>query len=235
MGRRVDSCSDSGWVLFDVLAALAVLGILLGSLAGGINSVIAREAAVRKAAVDLVDTSRSDDTPWTWRSVHLATTWTPGPRLEVRLLADTSAASYQIGVWADGWLLIEQEIGEDGRLILDPHMWEVAEGDEVILRVGAQGHVWGPPWRIVVPDSAGVLHVAGGPTPEDGAGEAFIHIPSAAEPDVEIVDSFDRPAPGANGLPQHASGFPDGTAGVSLGDSVQSWRSEPGRSLDVYY
>ena len=274
--RLSNGFASAGWVLFDVMAALVVMGTLVGSLVGGVATLINREAAVRKAAADLVKADTVNQAAWYWQSVRLDASWSPGHRLEISLLADTSLVTHSIGVWVNGWFVFEQELDDSGHLVIGSNMWAIEDGDEVILRVGIQENMWGPPWRTVVPNQAGRIIVSNpGERQELGinndsdsiivgdeyevayaadlnelvddderhlAGEVVIHSPSATKGEFDFIAPLgesvaprNQPLPGERGLPFFADGIANGVMGLQFCESVQAWRSENARSLDVFY
>ena len=166
---RIDCRDGAGWVLVDLLVALALTAVLLGSLAAGISAVTGRSTLVAVAAEKLSVHGAAEDA-WMWAFPGFRGVWLPGPALDIELLGDPSAVPVEIGAWSEGWLVAQQTVGEQARVVLGGGLWSMAAGKELTVRARAEGREWGPPWRTLVPDTTGTAVLPGG-TPREPEGD----------------------------------------------------------------
>jgi hypothetical protein len=237
MGSRGVIRSDyGGWVLLEVLAAVAVLAILVGPLAAGVIAILERGADTERQADSVGASDREDADVWVWGDRALEAVWSPGPGLRVQIAATADVSDAVVGFWADGWLVAQVSPTDTGQVAMDGPRWVDRAGQELVIRVRRADGPWGPPWRTLVPDVTGVAAApAGGPEMGFG-GEAVVHAPVAANPQFGLEGNSGYLVPGPSGSPFFATLVPAGPAGVRLDTTVgQSWLSEPGRGVDVYF
>lgn len=232
-----------GWVLLEVMAATALLAVLAGSLAVALAAVAGRADAVSAGVAARGSTAQAVRDGWEWSGAWVEAFWTLGPTLSIRSACREGCASSQVGVWIDGWPVMEGPAGEMGRPVLGPAEWLRHAGAEVIIRARCDGGAWGPPWRTLVPGTGGSLPPTGeGPVPPaiqagnapPGAAEAVVHLPMAGNPAVEgLYETAVEATP--SGLSFRAAGPLTGVMGVRLSSQEQLWPVEAGRILDVYF
>jgi type II secretory pathway pseudopilin PulG len=237
VGGTMTQRGAGGWVLLEVMAAVAVFAILVTSLVSGFLGVVERGARTEQQADGLGAAGLQSDSAWTWGDRALEAAWSPGPILNVRIAATGGMADAVVGVWADGWLMGEVSPNDSGRVILGASTWADRDGQELVIRAREADGTWGPPWRTFVPDVTGILVAApGGVIADQSGGEATVHPPFAANPRFNMSGSGGAIVSGPSGTPFFATLIPPGPALVSLdGGACQSWLSEPGRGVDVYF
>lgn len=225
---------DGGWVLVEIMVAVLLLGLFVGSLAAGATG-LARRVRIVDAAVGAVGAAaRSPVDAWEWGSAHVRVSWRPGPLMDIRVVGPTTAGRVKVGIWVEGWSVLESEAAEGGLATVGPLEWDGRSGDEVVVRVRTDGEAWGSPWRSLVPGADGAPAVSQfGSEPVSGAG-VIIHPPAAGNPAVQVVGTGSVTA-GPLGTPFLADELSGGAAAVRLGGLEQSWLQEAGRSLDVYF
>jgi hypothetical protein len=147
-----------------------------------------------------------------------------------------------VGLWVDGWFRGEWSIADDGGVEVPAPDWSGAAGGELLIRTRDVEGVWGPPWRSIVPSEevapASPTAVGHGAVAGDGATtgtETLVHVPALANPPLRVSrdDVVLRVDP--LGLLFDLSSSDLGLCDVALGESLQSWRTEEGRALDIYF
>lgn len=226
-----------GWVLLEVMAAVVVFAILIASLAAGFLAVIERGAGTERQADRLSPGELQGESAWTWGDRALEAAWMPGPTLNLRVATAGPISDTVVGVWTDGWLLAQVSPVENGWVNLGASIWTDRDGQELVIRVRQGDGPWGPPWRSIVPDLTGIaVGPAGGVVTGSAGGAATVHPPFAANPRFDMDGSSGEIVAGPSGSPFFATLIPTGPAAVMLdGAERQSWLSEPGRGLDVYF
>jgi hypothetical protein len=230
-----------------VVVAAALVGLIVGPLAGSFSAAVQQARAEREGAVEPGgeggDIEADPGAAWQWGTRVVAAWWRPGPELHVRVSGPEAASEERsaIGLWVDGWLVEQISLpdapGGSGEVTVGAATWTDLADRELVVRGRTGEGVWGPPWRLAIPTgSAG--------DPDKGATEA----PMGAEPFAAVH----RPMAGtlrATGswgmevlpLPVFplllVLGDPGvlGWAGVTLDGRSQWWRAEEGRSVDLYY
>jgi hypothetical protein len=238
----LSGAGTGGWVLLEVLAAMALLAILAGPLAMGVISILGQGDVAERQADDLGSRDLAGVGAWAWGDHVLGLAWSPGPSLTVRAAVAGVASEagegsrIVLGFWADGWLIVEANPEDDGSVTLGGSTWLDRDGQELVVRARRADGVWGPPRRTLVPDATGRVEVgAGGVSADAGRGEAVVHPPLAANPEVRMVSGGGEIVPGLSGYPFFATSLSNAPAGVELGGAQQSWLSQSQRSLDVYF
>ena len=228
---------NSGWVLLEVLAAVAVLVILVGPLVSGVVAIIERGARTELQADGLGSVSVSNQEAWTWGDRAFDVAWSPGPELRVQVAALGAVTNAVVGIWADGWLVTDAHSGESGQIAIGGATWMDRKGQELVIRVRQDDGPWGPPWRSLVPDVTGIVGSATGAVSTDPTdADVVVHPPLAANPRLEVHGNGAEILAGHSGSPFFVSAIPVGPAEVKLdGVTEQSWLSESNRGLDVYF
>lgn len=242
-GHITGGGSSPGSVLVEVMVALVVAALLLVPLAEAVGSALSRSERVRDQVRAEEEARAAASTwlgAWTWGPQVVDGCWGAGPVLDVRVAIGDGEAI--VGLWVDGWFCGERVPDGDLCLSVGASEWRDRAGAELVVRVREAEDVWGPPWRSLVPDITGRV-----PGPDSavateaslcGAGsvaESLAHVPSAANPAVQISWSDGDIQADANGWPLR---LPECTAGlctISLEGRSQSWRKEAGRVLDIYF
>jgi hypothetical protein len=222
-----------GWVLLEVMAAVALFAVAVGALTGGIIAVGGQAAALERR----VETIRTPDSgvadAWSWGAPAVMVSWTPGPVLTVAVLCAPRPPDLLVGIWADGWQVAETVPDGEGRVTVQPSDWSDRTGEELIVRVRTAGAVWGAPWRSVIPPITGMSPL--GSTTSDGVGgQAVAHSPGASSRQPDSIGTG-VVVPGVSGFPFFISSVPAGTAGVRWEGPGQFWLSESYRTLDVFF
>ncbi|HLA83130.1 MAG TPA: hypothetical protein VJP78_16165 [Thermoleophilia bacterium] len=228
--------------MLEVLAAMALLAILVGPLAMGVIAILDRGDVAERQADDLGSRDLAGVGAWGWGDQVLGLVWSPGPSLTVRAVvagvgseAD-DGSEIVLGFWADGWLIAEANPEDDGSVTLGGSTWLDRDGQELVVRARQADGVWGPPRRTLVPDASGRVEMGGeGMSADAGRGEAVVHAPFAANPEVLMISGGGEVVPGLSGYPFFATSLSDVPAGIELGGAEQSWLSQSQRSLDVYF
>jgi hypothetical protein len=240
--------AEAGSILLEVVLATLLVAILVVPLASAFASALdgTRDVRYRAGETPVVGTGGEAADSWEWGPRVLSAWWRPGPVLHIRLSGSERQGStrLRLGLWADGWLLVEKDVTIDGPsgtasaedLQIGPESWTGMAESELVLRVRDLEGVWGPPWRLFIPG-------AGGGSPAPGSALAS----SAGEPTVVVH------RPGAGSSPLSASWTASaltapplgllfvlrpaiqGWGAATLDGRAQWWWMEEGRSVDVYY
>lgn len=232
--------------MVEVLVALALLGVFVGGLSTTLTAAAekARETRERLAEAPAVATGEeTTNDPWSWGPRVVDGSWRGGPVLYLtveRPTAPGQETQLLVGLWVDGWLLEEATLAQEtgGPVVFEAPLWQGQAGKEVVVRIRYEDGLWGPPWRSLVPeDSSGemptTLCAPPGGARLGGAG-VVIHSTrlSTVLPEVRVVQTV---PPTCAGPPSVYSAGPAGRWLAQLGDSLQCWRGEDGRTVDVYF
>jgi hypothetical protein len=245
----LDRRCNSGWIILEVLVALVLLGVILGPLLSGFAVAVDRARTARfSAGLEGADLRRGETSTasdlgeaWTWGARILSAEWFPGPELRIRAAGDGSV-SIIVGVWIDGWFQGDESPDGSGETVFKARDLGASFGQELVLRARCEGGCWGPPWRSVVPDSYAsaqqmtqAVETALAPEEDDTEAYTVAHVPLRANPAVWISDAANPVKVDGLGFPLFFA--PAACAGftASIGGGVQSWTTEAGRALDVYF
>jgi hypothetical protein len=206
MGTRgVIRRDPNGWVLLEVLAAVALLAILVGPLVTGVIAILERGADTERQA-DGVSASHPEGADvWVWGDRALEAVWSPGPVLRVEVAATDVVSDAVVGFWAEGWLIGEVSPTESGEATLGGSTWVGRAGQELVIRVRRADGPWGPPWRTLVPDVTGAAVAPAGGHETGFVGEAVVHSPVAANPQFGLEGNAGSLVPGPSGSPFFAT------------------------------
>lgn len=237
---RMRASGAGGFILIEILVALVVLGIMLGALADAAQSAISRAEVVRErvATASSAVAPEVGGAPWAWGPTVAQASWGPGPILEVA--ACGAGAGFVVGMWADGWLVGEWSSSGTDVVSVGRQTWVERAGAELVIRLRRADGVWGPPWRLVVPDAScrldeetGRLRAVDDPIPIDPEVVA-VHHPALCASVVQVAGSLPQDA-SPDGRPFLATVGQEGMCAVSLGDRQQVLTLERGRACDVFF
>jgi hypothetical protein len=231
-----------GFILIEVAIAMVILALLVVPLAAGMQTAIGRSVRVRAQAQGLSvrpDEATIED-PWEWGTRVTSIRWQPGPTLYVNA-EGRSGSECVVGLWVDGWFLGERPSDAGGCICVGASDWSGETGRELVVRARQSEEAWGPPRRTVIPEgdgstvgeTAGHEAVAGNGSITDG--QTVAHVPTLANPPVEVLQSDVLLEEGPLGLLFLLSPATCGRCDLSLDDQLQSWQVERGRALDVYF
>jgi hypothetical protein len=233
----------TGSVLIEVMVAIVIAALLIVPLASGIQSALGRSDRVR-AQMEQVGGSVSRSRAlegWEWGAMVTSAAWQPGPELRVEV-ERSEDAGLALGLWADGWFLGEERANADGSVDLRPSFWSGMTGCELVVRARESGGEWGPPWRTVVPDAYGAIPadaMAGSSVGTAGAGAGGLgvvaHSRSLATPLVVLSWAAGSVEAGALGLPFFLPLVSSGVAEAAVEGHEQSWLTDAGRAVDLYF
>lgn len=231
--NRLRRCDGS--VLIEVLAAMVILGLLIGPLVSGVQSAMERAETVRSQTANVSTPSRDSvvGDAWKWGTTVSSAWWRPGPILHIQLQR-REGQRHVAGLWLNGWFQGEFEPDDNGNVLVRAPGWSNAAGDELVVRVrGAEG-AWGPPWRLVVPAVDALLTTLG---PAEGGGmvETVTHVPALANPALKLSWAEAAPATSPPSLPFLLPSPGSGTCEINLDGRTQSWVAGADRGLDVYF
>ncbi len=244
-GLRPKAClaANNGFVLAEVVVAMVLLAVLIGPLFSAAQSAFGTADGVRERAADLSTqtTTSGVGEAWDWGAGTASAAWLPGPVLQVKTERKQGSQPV-VGLWVEGWFLGERAPDEDGSLSVKAPEWRDASGREIVVRTRYPGSPWGPPWRSIVPSPAGDEPVVTpvDPVPADDdwppvGGETIVHAPGLANPRVAVRPSGTLVEVDPLGLLLPIPSVGSGRCDVAVGTSVQSWYTEAGRALDVYF
>jgi prepilin-type N-terminal cleavage/methylation domain-containing protein len=225
-----------GSTLIEVLVALVVLAIVLVPLAQTLLDLAFKAARYETSHAS----ARELQAPgprigWTWGWRPGAVSWEPGPRLRVDVLGPGTNEVREIGVWVDGLMLPPASVRPGERLAIGlPTEWGVRAGAEVVVRGRATDAGWGAPWRTIVPGDV----VAPATWPDSlipAPSPLLVHLAVAGGARLVLGDTAREVVPTAVGAPIVLPPPGAGDAAIVLPSGTQSWHSEAGRSLDVYF
>lgn len=237
---------ESGTILFEVLVAVVLIGLVVGPLATALSGVIGqartlREEGAGQAASDGASGNRLEG----WGPRVTEASWNPGPvlRLSTDLAGSGDGVDARVGIWVDGWSVGEVPLGADDGQAAAPvevtvpaSVWSGRAGGEVVLRVSSGTGGWGPPWRSAVPGlDGGAPDIGMAAVEESLQPTAVVHRTGTGTTKLTVSWSI---APLA--VPPFPLLFPvmasvQGWGGVALEGGTQWWRMEEARSVDVYY
>jgi len=242
-GTALQIAGDRGSVLVEVLAAMVLLTVLIVPLATGMTSAANGAGRVRDQAGGLADGTAESATVagWDWGLSVSSLQWESGPAARIKVDKPGGAETI-VGLWLDGWFRGESTPGVDGVLEVPVTIWSGLAGCEVTVRVREPESDWGPPWRSMVPAEdyePDPTRVAGqDPVAGDGAmtgTETVVHVPGLANPIVQVSDTGFVFEVDPLGLLFYLLPPSAGVCCVGLVDVAQSWRTEEGRALDLYF
>lgn len=219
-------------MLVEIMVAVVLLSILVGSIAAGATGLARRGRYVDAAAAAIGATTGSSATEWEWSDACVRVSWLPGPLMEIRLSGHRSPVV--LGVWLDGWSVLEGDSLLGGEMVVGPRDWDGRFGDEVVVRVRTEGGAWSPPWRTLVPGSDGASPLAQSDSEPVRGDGIVLHPPMAGNPAMEVL-AHGTMRVGPSGLPLLVEEMALGAVAVRLDGLQQSWLHEAGRSLDVYF
>lgn len=226
---------SGGWILLEVIVAITVAGLLIGPLAGALLSSMALASRSRDRAAAVAGSTQFGKAAaaWEWGPRVLDVRWLGGPSLRAETVLGGDAAEVDAGVWIDGWFVGAWPVDQSRSVSVAHEVWEGREGAEVVVRARVGEAGWGPPWRLVVPGADG--ESVPGPSPSTGEeGEAVLHAPAAATPEVAVsweAQPLLPELPRALVLPVALVG----AVSAAVDGAEQTWRVEAGRDLDVYF
>ncbi len=243
--RRLLRLRD-GFILLEVIAAVALVGILVVPLFTAFAGVVERSRLARQAAgAQSAAWAPATAAAWEWGPRVAGAWWGPGPVLHVSTApgACSSTSEATLGIWADGLLLLETPVLDasaepdlPGETRIEPWKWTGLEGDEVIARVRTGDGIWGPPRRSVVPAPTG-----GPPAANVSAGlpsfspAVVVHRPQAGTSAMHVSWGSEPVMAHPPGLVFTADPPVSGWAGAALGGQWQWWWMEEGRGVDLYF
>lgn len=235
---------QAGWALAEVMVAVVIAGVAVAFLAASVVNAVHQAAHVLQQARTIGAGTATDEvlSAWTWGPSLLSAQWSPGPVLEVEARLEGDAAEpLMVGLWVNGWFRGEWPLDDSGMHVFGDGSWDADEGAEAVLRVRVQGQAWGSPWRSLVPGSSGLIPL---PPMNAGTGVASflgdlsyitsVHLRCAGGEPIETSWTPTSYEETASGPRVFVSPLP-GVAGVSFEMETQSWSSEGGRALDVYF
>lgn len=235
-----------GFILLEILTALLLFALVVGPLVQAFASArqragLARDGVEAPAGLEAGSTSGlGDDGQWNWGPRVAGASWRPGPALDIQ--ASGGMAPAAVGMWVDGWFQGEWELDEDGKLRLPSSDLAAYAGRELVVRVRPADGEWGVPWRSMVPDAYAtpphtitVTRVVLTDGPPDAEVCMVVHEPERANPLVQLSDAAGRLLVDGLEFPFFLDRLTVGRSDVAVGGNVQSWTTEPGRALDVYF
>lgn len=215
------AAQSGGSVLFEVLVAMFLLGLLIVPLAGSLDRVQRGLQRVEDEVPALSADGGSEG--WRWGGPMLRARLTSATTIEVQPQAGAPAQDIRIGLWLDGWFSGEWLPQVDGPVIPLPASF----GSEVLLRARGSDGPWGSPWRLVVGPG-----VASGTA---GLSAVTVHGRFRGPVEAGVADgSGSRRLTGQAGR-LHATPVAPGRADCEYLTLTQSWSSEAGREVDLYF
>ncbi len=242
------SDGNAGSVLLEVMMATLLVGLLVVPLATSFAGMVGEARTVRQRAQGDAGgrtTSQSAEA-WEWGPRVIAGWWRPGPVLHLRVSGSSgeSPADVEVGVWADGWLVGQEVIVLSGRsgspatndLQIGPELWIGLADSELVVRVRTVTGVWGPPWRLAVPEPGAGSPALGAalPTPPQDQ-TVVVHRPGIGTSSLTATwNPGDLTCP-PFGLLFALTPAVEGWGGATLDGRSQWWLMEEGRSVDLYF
>ncbi len=246
--QRLISGGAAGSILLEVMMATLLVSLLVVPLATSFAGMVGEARTVRQRAEgDPAGPAASQSAEaWEWGPRVIAGWWRPGPVLHLRVsgAAGANSADAEVGLWAEGWLVGQEAIiwsAETGAaanndLQLGPELWTGLAERELVIRARTAGGVWGPPWRLAVPEpgaSTPVLGAALSASPQDPT--VVVHRPGTGTSSLTATWSpADLTSP-PFGLLFSLTPAVEGWGGATLDGRTQWWPMEEGRSVDLYF
>ena len=242
-GEYMAAPRQQGFILIEVMVATVLLTTLLGALAAATQTAWDGALSFRDRAASLSKSSSDElsSAAWEWGERVEAAHWRAGPELNV-IAGAGGSRQVMVGVWAAGWLLGEWGVDSQGLLRLGVAVWQGNAGEELVIRARADGGVWGPPWRTVVPDAYGFsgieaeAHISAGPV--DGSSQNAVdvaHLPSSCSPILLASWSDAAVLADSDGVAFVLTGHTLGVCRLEFDGRVQTWCGDEGRNIDVYF
>ena len=236
----------TGSILLEVVLAAVLVGLILGPLATAFAGVVEQARTARRLAGMETGAAVESSTAWEWGPRVVEAWWRPGPALHVRIsgLTGGSAATTQVGLWADGWLVREMTVpGDDagvpstaGELQVGAQTWTDLAGQELVIRVRTAEGAWGPPWRLAVAVPSGADPSPGSPLDSPPLGPAaVVHRAGAGTSDMWTSWSAGALTSAPFDLIFSLNPAVSGWGGATLDERSQWWWMEGGRSVDLYF
>jgi len=239
-----------GFTLIEVLAAMLLLSLFLGSISTAFLAVHTRlgdqHQRLASAAAQPGDDAWTQQ--WSWGPQLREASWDAAGWLSGALWRGTISGTEStgqpvvIGIWKEGLLLEERELGDPRLPLRIVHLpSDAGSTEELTFRARDSLGYWGPPYRIVV----------GTPDAEERAAS----MPPVFSEAMTPADALDVPvlvarapfrgratfeATQSSGIApiEDPTGFgvlpPDAT-GVTFQGRSQGWLSDGWRSFDVYF
>jgi len=229
--------TSTGSVLLEVVVATLLVGLLVVPLAGAFRTALDEGRAMRERLAEAPGDGESPATPegWDWGARVIAGWWRPGPTLHLKLSA---GASLIVGLWADGWLVAEDEVdsGAAGEIEVQSSFWSGLQQGELIVRVREQDGVWGPPWRLGIPGASGQALPSGSIAATSGTEPGLVvHRPATGTSSLSLSWTPNAISTPPFGLLFVLAPAVNGWGGATLDERSQSWWMEDGRSVDLYF
>jgi prepilin-type N-terminal cleavage/methylation domain-containing protein len=237
--------SPNGLTMVEVMVAIVILGIAIGTLAGSAQRALSATVKNREKAADPLegDAALVDTTPWAWGPTIERATWAAGPVLSIRSGSGMGVGGV-VGVWTDGWLVGDWRLSAGMELCLGPERWGWGDraGEELVVRARAGNGAWGPPWRSVVPDSYGngTPEAIGAPTESEnvleyGDAGSVAHLRSCSNASLLASWTNEPVLRSLEGLVLVLSAQAPGVCRLESYGRCQAWVGSAGRGLDVYF
>jgi len=242
-----------GFTLIEVLAAMLLLSLFLGSIATAFLAVHTRlddqHQRLASAAAQPVDDSWTQQ--WSWGPQLRKASWDATGGLSAALRLSTIAGTEStgqpvvIGIWKEGLLLEERELGDPGLPLQISYVSsDPGSTEELTLRARDSLGFWGPPYRIVAGTpgaAAGAEEMPSIPAvfSEEmvpaGALDAVVLVARAPFRGRALFEAAQSSASTSIEAPTGIGFLPADATGVRFAGKNQGWRSEGRRSLDVYF
>jgi hypothetical protein len=246
-GRHLGN-TQNGSLLLEAVVAASLVSLLIAFLATPFARTVKEAETVRQQGhgEPAVTSSAAALPNGDWGRRVINAWWRPGPVLHVRVSGDAGGmgAGDRIGLWADGWLVAEEDFesgggdvpGTNGEMQVGPQLWAGLTGSELVIRVRVASGAWGPPWRLDVPEpGAGTPTLSSAAQVEPQGPTVLIHRPEVGTSSLAVSWSTTAlTAPPFSLLFSLAPAL-QGWGGVTLGGRSQWWWMEEGRSADLYY
>ena len=248
-GEAVKAWSQTSWgeegsLLLEVVVGLLLVSVLTVFLCGTLFSLRGRALQVesRWVGADELQADGESLAAWSWGPRVTGCWSTSGEGVNVAVQGHMGQNEYVLGVWADGWFVGEYPVEGAREVLLSDERWRaIPSGAEVVLRVRAPDSWWGPRWRFLVGSSWPVAREPSSGTSAvadwapDAAAQAAVHLTASGSVAVTVNEGEVSSRVETTMTPITIPIDACGAISIALGDAVQSWLGEEGRSVDLYF
>jgi hypothetical protein len=242
------SGGSAGSILLEVVVATLLIGLLVVPLATSFAGMVGEARTVRQRAEgDPAGRAASQSAEgWEWGPRVIAGWWRPGPVLHLRVsrIPGETSTEAEVGLWAEGWLVGQEAItgsadtgfAATNDLQLGPELWTGLADSELVVRVRRPGGMWGPPWRLAVPEpGAGTPALGAALSAPPKGPSVVVHRPGIGTSSLTASWSVSALTSAPFGLLFPLVPAIEGWGWATLDGRSQWWPMEEGRSVDLYF
>lgn len=230
---------DAGSVILEAIVTFVLLTIALGPLVGTLLTLVDRSTCVQSRLSSSLSREAAESPAsvvdrWGWGPLSGVASWGAGPSLIVTLSGLGTEKVSRVGVWVDGWPVLELDAtGQTMLVVGSSTQWLTGSGAELVIRARTTEGPWGPPLRTIVPGSSITASVPL-ENPSDAPASATVHYPVAGRLLLLLTGKQILDPAGPSAEPGLLPAISPGGAVVESTLASQSWVASPDRRVDLY-